>query len=72
MKLYAKNKKIRQERDEEHAGKINYNLYDVFSTFIKEANRYKAKSAMKHEYDLGLHKIRTLKFNKRNSKGEFT
>lgn len=66
----AENRRIRKLNDDYHAGKINYNLADVFTQFIKAANIYKAKSDMKHEYDLGLYQIRNMQFNKRTSKGE--
>lgn len=55
-----------KERNEKYAaGKQNYNLYEVFNTFIKEATIYKYKSAMKNEFDLGIHQIRKMQFNKR-------
>jgi hypothetical protein len=68
--IAAHNKKVRAENDAYHAGKINYNLSEVFTNFIKEATTYKIKSDMKHEFDLGLHQIRNMKFNKRDSKGK--
>jgi len=68
--IYVENKRIRKLNDEEHAGKINYNLGEVFSQFIREATMYKVKADMKHEFDLGLYQIRNMEFTKRNSKRE--
>jgi hypothetical protein len=68
--VFNRNKEIKTANDAYHAGKLNYNLADVFTRFIKEATTYKVKADMKHEYDLGLFKLRDLKFNKRQSTGE--
>lgn len=65
-----KNKKIRAENIELNAKRINYNLYEVFSNFIREANIYKAKMGMKFDIDASLHRLRQMDFNKRNSKNE--
>ena len=68
--IYAENKRIRKENDEYHAGKIDYNLGNVFSKFIREASRYKAKMQMKHEFDLALYQLKNADFYKRDSKGK--
>ncbi|MCK9429717.1 MAG: hypothetical protein M0R17_06900 [Candidatus Omnitrophica bacterium] len=66
--IRAENRKIRNANDEEHAGKIDYNLGEVFTRFIKEATTYKVKADMKHEYDLALYEIRNMRFDKRDSR----
>lgn len=68
--ILAENRKIRKENDNYHAGKIDYNLNNVFSKFIREANRYKAKAQMKHEFDLALYQVRHADFYSRDSKGK--
>jgi len=66
--IINKNREIRKANDEYHAGKINYNLYEVFSKFIREANRYKAKANMKRDVDLALYQNEISLFNKRDSR----
>lgn len=60
------NREVKRKNDEYAAGVQNYNLYEVFNTFIKEATIYKHKSDMKHEFDLSLYQVRNTQLNRRN------
>lgn len=66
----AHNKEVIARNNTENAKQQNYNLYKVFNTFIKEATIYKYKADLKYEYDLALHQIRNMDFNKRTGAGK--